>query len=90
MNKAQLIDSICGSTGLSKKDANDFLGAFTDAVQGSIANDSPVTLVGFGTFYRTYRKATTGRNPRTNEPIQIKAAYQAKFRAGKAFKAAVN
>ena len=49
-----------------------------------------VTLVGFGTFYTGKRAARTGRNPRTNEPIEIKAARLPKFRAGKALKDAIN
>ena len=43
-----------------------------------------VTLVGFGSFYVGKRNARSGRNPRTNEPIKIRAAKVPKFRAGKA------
>jgi len=49
-----------------------------------------VTLVGFGTFYAGMRAARTGRNPKTGEPIEIKAAKTPKFRAGKALKDAIN
>ena len=49
-----------------------------------------VTLVGFGTFYAGKRAARTGRNPRTNAPLEIKAARLPKFRAGKALKDAIN
>ncbi|MCZ6591940.1 MAG: HU family DNA-binding protein, partial [Alphaproteobacteria bacterium] len=49
-----------------------------------------VRLIGFGTFSVANRKATTGRNPRTGETIQIPARRQAKFKAGKALKEAVN
>jgi DNA-binding protein HU-beta len=49
-----------------------------------------VTLVGFGTFMVGKRAARLGRNPRTNQPIKIKAAKVPKFRAGKALKDAVN
>jgi DNA-binding protein HU-beta len=56
----------------------------------SLRKDEMVTLVGFGTFYAGKRAARTGRNPRTNEPIEIKAARLPKFRAGKALKDAIN
>ena len=49
-----------------------------------------VRLVGFGTFSVTKRAATTGRNPRTGESIQIPASNQPKFKAGKGLKDAVN
>jgi DNA-binding protein HU-beta len=48
-----------------------------------------VRLVGFGNFSVTRRKASTGRNPRTGEPMQIKASAQPKFRPGKSLKDAV-
>jgi DNA-binding protein HU-beta len=49
-----------------------------------------VTLVGFGTFMVGKRAARTGRNPRTNQPIKIKAARVPKFRPGKALKDSLN
>ncbi|KKL44779.1 hypothetical protein LCGC14_2362260, partial [marine sediment metagenome] len=51
---------------------------------------SKVTLVGFGTFSLTKRKARMGRNPRTGEAINIKASKSPKFTPGKAFKDSVN
>jgi DNA-binding protein HU-beta len=90
MSKSDLIKNIATKTGSSQSQVDGFLKAFIESVQDSVANDEAVTLVGFGSFYRAHRKATTGRNPRTGEAIKIKAANQAKFRAGKKFKEAVN
>ena len=59
-------------------------------MKASLRKDEQVTVVGFGTFYAGKRAARTGRNPRTNEPISIKAARLPKFRAGKALKDAIN
>jgi DNA-binding protein HU-beta len=42
-----------------------------------------VTLVGFGTFQKTRRKARKGRNPQTGEAIKIKAKNVVKFKPGK-------
>jgi DNA-binding protein HU-beta len=47
-------------------------------------------LVGFGTFLAKHREARMGRNPRTGESIQIKASNVPAFKAGKAFKDALN
>ena len=90
MSKAQLVKDVASKTGYSQAQVNDFINEFCDAVQDSVAKDEPVTIVGFGTFYLTRREATTGRNPRTGEPIQIKASNQPKFRAGKRFKESAN
>ena len=59
-------------------------------MKSSLRKDEQVTVVGFGTFYAGKREARTGRNPRTNEPIDIKAARLPKFRAGKGLKDAIN
>jgi DNA-binding protein HU-beta len=58
-------------------------------VRTSLKKGHSVTLVGFGTFSVSKRKARTGRNPRTREPIKIKASKLAKFKPGKALKDAI-
>ena len=61
-----------------------------DAITGALKKGDEVRLVGFGTFSVAKRKASTGRNPRTGEPMAIKASAQPKFKAGKGLKDAVN
>lgn len=90
MNKNDLISQVADDSGLSKVDATKAVDAVLDNIAGSLSNGGEVRLVGFGTFSVTHRKATTGRNPRTGEAIQIKASNQPKFKAGKALKDAVN
>ena len=93
MNKAELVEAIAKQTKLSKKQSEDGLNAFMDVVKKELANkkgDRKVQLVGFGTFEVAERKARTGRNPSTGESIKIKASKAPKFKAGKAFKDAVN
>ena len=90
MNKNDLISQVADDAGLSKADATKAVDAVLDNIAGSLGNGGEVSIVGFGTFSVTHRKATTGRNPRTGETIQIKASNQPKFKAGKALKDAVN
>ena len=90
MNKNDLIAAVAGNSGLSKADAAKAVDGMVDAITSSPKSGSEVRLVGFGTFSISRRSATTGRNPRTGETIQIKASNQPKFKAGKALKAAVN
>ena len=61
-----------------------------NVVSNSLKNNDQVTLVGFGTFLAKHREARMGRNPRTGESIQIKASNVPAFKAGKAFKDALN
>ena len=90
MNKNDLISSVASGAGTSKADATKAVDAVFDAITSALRRSDDVRLVGFGTFSVANRKATTGRNPRTGEPIQIPASRQPKFKAGKGLKDAVN
>ncbi|MBC7385587.1 MAG: HU family DNA-binding protein [Cryobacterium sp.] len=90
MNKAQLIESIATATSLTKTDAENCLNAALDSIKTAVKKGDDVTLVGFGTFTKTKRKARMGRNPQTGKEIQIPAMTVPKFRPGREFKDAVN
>ena len=90
MNKNDLISAVADQSGLSKSDSSKAVEAVFDAVTGTLAKGGEVRLVGFGTFSVSQRKASTGRNPRTGEKMEIKASTQPKFKAGKGLKDAVN
>ncbi len=90
MNKVELVDAIAKETGLTKKDAEKAVKAFTNAVSEELAKGGNVQLIGFGTFDVGERAARKGRNPRTGASIEIKAAKTPKFKAGKALKDKVN
>jgi DNA-binding protein HU-beta len=86
VNKTDMIDHIATQADISKAAAARALDAFVGGVKTALKKGSSVSLVGFGTFTVTRRQARTGRNPRTKEPIKIKAAKVPKFRPGKALK----
>ncbi|HXY05880.1 MAG TPA: HU family DNA-binding protein [Burkholderiaceae bacterium] len=90
LNKTELIEHIARQADISKAAAGRALEAILGGIRASLKKGNSVTLVGFGTFLVGKRAARTGRNPRTNQPIKIKAARVPKFRAGKALKDAVN
>ena len=90
MNKTELIAEIAKVAGLSKKDAEAALNAFTETVKKQLKKGNKVTLVGFGTFESVKRAARKGINPQTKEQIKIKACKAPKFKAGKALKDALN
>jgi DNA-binding protein HU-beta len=89
VNKGELVDAIASDTNLSKTDAENALNAFINTVQNTIASGDKVTLPGFGTFAPTLRKARTGMDPRTRQPVQIPERKSAKFSVGSKFKAQV-
>ncbi len=89
MNKAQLIEAVAKSTKLTKVDTESAINSALDAIKKTVKKGEDVTLIGFGTFTKTKRKARIGRNPQTGKEIKIPAATVPKFRAGREFKDAV-
>lgn len=90
MNKSELIQHIASTAGISKVQATASLQAFETAVIDTLANGGSVDLKGFGTFKVTDRAERPGRNPKTGETLTIPATKSPSFKAGKAFKDAVN
>ncbi len=88
MNKAELIDEVAKVT-CSKKEADEAISATIAAIQKALKKGDSVTLVGFGTFRVSKRKARKGRNPQTGAAIKIAAKKVPVFKAGKGLKDAV-
>ena len=90
LNKTDLIDTLASATGLAKKDAATAVDGVLAAITDALKKGDEVRLVGFGTFTVSERAATKGRDPRTGDTIDIAASRQAKFRASKGLKDALN
>jgi len=90
MNKGELIDKIAKDAKVSKVQASNALNSAIEGVVATLKKGGKVTLVGFGTFSVSSRKARTGRNPQTGAPLKISAKKVTKFSAGAELKKAVN
>ena len=90
MNKADLVAAMAEKAGVSKKDAEASLKAFTDVVAEELKKGEKIQLVGFGTFEVSERAARTGRNPQTGAEMTIAVSKAPKFKAGKALKDSLN
>ncbi|MBS7303328.1 MAG: HU family DNA-binding protein [Lachnospiraceae bacterium] len=90
MNKTELVAAMAEKAGLSKKDAEAALKAFTETVADELKKGEKVQLVGFGTFEVSERAAREGRNPQTGATMKIAASKAPKFKAGKALKDSIN
>ena len=90
MNKTELVAAMADAAGLSKKDTEKALKAFTDVVAEELKKGEKVQLVGFGTFEVSERAAREGRNPQSGAVMKIPASKAPKFKAGKALKDMLN
>ena len=92
MNKTELIAKVQENIDIevSKKDLTTILDGIIETIKTNVASGEKIALAGFGTFEAVERAARTGRNPKDGSTIQIPASKAPKFKAGKAFKDAVN
>ena len=90
MKKVELINAIANEAGVTKKDASKTLDAILKSITTALQNNEKISLVGFGTFEVVDRPEKEGRNPKTGEPMTIKATRIPKFKPGQTLKDQVN
>ena len=90
MNKAELINAVAAAADVSKKDTEAVITAMLDTITEALKQGDKVQLVGFGSFEVKKRAARIGRNPQTQEEIQIPATVLPVFKAGKLLKDTVS
>lgn len=85
MNKKELIEAIVKDTNLSKTASENALNSVLKNIVKGAKKDN-VSLVGFGTFKFSKRKARNGVNPSTGEKIKIPAKKVFAFKGSKNLK----
>ena len=90
MKQTQLIDRAAKESGMTKKDLAQALDALLGAIEGTLAEGEAVQITGFGNFNVKDQAARTGRNPSTNETIEIPASRRVTFSASKVLKEKLN
>src|SRR4051794_38834585 len=88
--KGDVITAIAEQAGISKKEASAAFDAFVGYISDSCQRGERCAIPGLGSFAVSQRKAREGRNPRTNEKINIPASKNVRFKAGKDLREAVN
>lgn len=89
LTKSALISAMAETTGLSKKDVVGFMDAMVTLAYKEVKKSGVFIVPGLGKLVKMNRAARMGRNPATNEAIQIPAKTVVKFRVAKAAKEAV-
>ena len=84
MTKAEIIENLAQSTGLTKKDVSGVLERLSELAYKEAANT--FTVPGIGKLALVNRAERMGRNPRTGEAIKIPARKAVKFRVSKVCK----
>jgi DNA-binding protein HU-beta len=86
MTKTQLVRHMAEKVGVNNKTAAAFLENLAATAVKETKKNGVFVLPGMGRLKKVQRKARTGRNPQTGEPIHIPAKTTAKFYLAKAVK----
>ncbi len=89
MNRRELVKAVAAHGGLDPKQVDATLRSTTEVITAVVARGEPVNISGFAKFAKVDRPARMGRNPRTGEPVRIKASKKARITPLKGFKDAV-
>jgi DNA-binding protein HU-beta len=89
MSKAFIASVLQDSAELTGTAANRAAGDLLDAIVKELKKSAGFTLPSFGTFRVVKTKARKGLNPRTGEPVKIKAGKTVRFKASPTLKKAV-
>ena len=90
MTKTQLVRHLAEKTGVNNKTSAAFLQTLADTALKETKKNGVFVVPGLGRLVKSNRKARTGRNPQTGEPIKIPAKTVVKFRVAKVAKEAIS
>jgi DNA-binding protein HU-beta len=89
MTKTALVRHLAEKLELNNKTAAAFLETLAETALKETKKNGVFVVPGLGRLVKSNRKARTGRNPQTGEPIKIPAKTVVKFRVAKAAKDAI-
>jgi integration host factor subunit alpha len=90
MTKADIVEKIHATTGLSKKDSAEMMESVFAIMKESLETGESIKVSGFGNFEVKQKDARRGRNPQTGEAITIEARKVLTFKPSTLLRQAVN
>jgi len=89
VTRAALVKRIATTTGWSNTATDRAVRSMLAGIRTALKRGDTVTLVGFGTFSATRRKARTVRNPRTGRTVTVAGGRIPRFRPSRELRQAV-
>ncbi len=90
MNKSELVEIIAEKARVTKKKAEDVVNLIFDSMTEALVKGERIEIRGLGSFVSRSYGAYTGRNPRTNQSIEVKPKRLPFFKVGKELKERVD
>src|SRR5262245_16379821 len=89
MTKADLVEEISGTTGVSKNHTAIIVDGLIDAVCRALSEGKHLEIRGFGTFKVRERRARRARNPRSGTEVMVPAKLVPVFKPSKELRSTI-
>jgi integration host factor subunit beta len=83
VTKKEIVKQIADRFDMPQVKVKDMVQAMFDYITEALVKEGRIELRNFGVFEVKVRKARRARNPRTNEPVEVKAKNVVTFQPGK-------
>ena len=83
MNRTDLTEAVCQSTGLPLKESDLVVRTIFDRIVRALRTSEKVEIRGFGTFNTRQRHGRISRNPKTDAHVEVPPKRIPFFRPGK-------
>jgi integration host factor subunit alpha len=90
MTKADIVEKIHTTTGLSKKDSAEMMESVFDIIKSTLESGEALKISGFGSFIVKQKADRIGRNPQTGEAITIMSRRVLSFKPSNILRQAIN
>jgi len=90
MTKADLIQKVTDTSGLSKKEAGQLVEIVFELIKGTLEHGECVKLSGFGKFQVKVKAPRAGRNPQTGKRLEIAGRKVLSFKPSHSLKDRMN
>ncbi len=90
MTKADLVEEVCQTTELPRKESEIIVETIFDSIIQALKGDDKIEIRGFGSFRTRQRRGRIGRNPKTGAKVEVPPKRIPYFKPSKELKDFVN
>ncbi len=90
MTKADIVETIYGKVGFSRKESAEIVDLVFDLMKETLEAGNKIKISGFGNFIVREKRSRKGRNPQTGQEIQISARRVLTFKPSQVLRKALN
>ncbi|MBW2062581.1 MAG: integration host factor subunit alpha [Deltaproteobacteria bacterium] len=90
VTKEKIITQVYEKTGLSKSRSREVVENLLEIIKSTLAQEENILISGFGKFVVKHKRPRRGRNPQTNQDLQLRARKVVVFKTSGVLRRKIN